>query len=171
MKKITAVLFLSLLLLSVFTACKKQAPDNKDSELPDDTKTKIVSFTVADIATDLIDNAEFPDMYTMSDSEIERQFGFSAGQFTEVYAAAADQYPGIERIFLGKLKNPEEDKTETVDALNRYLETLKAEYIDYVPSEYDKAKNVSVYEKDDYVCLVIAKDSDSALKIVKNYIK
>lgn len=167
MKKIT--LLLLLLLLSVpFSACTKKQPI--DDTIPEKGNNETVSFAVSDIATDLIDNGNFPDMYTMSDSEIERQFGFSAGQFTEVYAAAADQYPGIERIFIGKLENSD-DKNEIVDALNRYLETLKAEYIDYVPSEYDKAKDVSVYEKGDYVCLVIAGDSDAAMKIVKNYIK
>ena len=167
MKKIT--LLLLLLLLSVpFSACTKKQPI--DDTIPEKGNNETVSVAVSDIATDLIDNGNFPDMYTMSDSEIERQFGFSAGQFTEVYAAAADQYPGIERIFIGKLENSD-DENEIVDALNRYLETLKAEYIDYVPSEYDKAKDVSVYEKGDYVCLVIAGDSDAALKIVKNYIK
>ena len=167
MKKIS--LLLLLLLLSVpFSACSKKQP--VDGTIPEEGQNETVSFAVSDIASDLIDNGDFPDMYTMSDSEIERQFGFSAGQFSEVYAAAADQYPGIERIFIGKLENSD-DKNEIVDALNRYLETLKAEYIDYVPSEYDKAKDVSVYEKGDYVCLVIAGDSDAALKIVKNYIK
>ena len=177
MKKITVALLLSLLLITPLCACQKQVSDtdsNSDqtqvTPKGDDETEKEPSFTVKDIADDLSKNAAFPVMYVMTDEEIERQFDFSADLFSELYASAADQYPGIERSFIGKLKDGENKQT-VIDSLNQYLETLKAEYIDYVPSEYDKAKNVSVYDKDDYVCLVIAEDSAEALKIVKNYIK
>lgn len=171
MKKTIPILLAFLLAASLYS-CKKedggnQGNTNTDIDIIDTEET---AFTVADVANDLLENASFPAMYTLSSAEAELQFGISSDDVSELYAATADEYPGIERIFIAKLSE-NADKKAAKESLEAYLEALKAEYIDYLPTEYAKAKNVSVYESGDYICLVIAEDSTAALNIVKNYIK
>ncbi len=180
MKKSTILALLSALLLATaLNSCQSTRKNNIDPDQSDDQtlqngdsdtlETDV--FALNTVANDLLENASFPAMYTLTDDdEISLQFGVDAENFVEMYAACADQYPGIERIFLAKYaENADREGVQT--ALNDYLETLKAEYIDYVPAEYEKAKNVSLCTDGDYVALVIAGDSDNALKIVKQYIK
>lgn len=184
MKKI-AVLLSALILATALCACQNKQDDLSQPSLPntpdqstdstdsstDSDNGEADSFTLDTVADDLLENASFPAMYTLNDAdEIALQFGVKTENFTEVYAATADQYPGIERIFLAKYTE-DADRDGVYSALNDYLETVQAEYIDYVPSEYAKSKNVTVYADGDYVALVIAGDSAKALNIVKNYIK
>ena len=176
MKRTTTLLAAILLILSLCSCAKQNADVDKEKETDQNPPVNETeqeendNISISDIADELIQSGSFPDMYVMNNSEIERQFDLSIDTFSEVYASAADQYPGIERIFISKL-NDKEDMDTVADALNQYLETLKAEYIDYVPSEYEKAKDVSVYKKGLYVCLVVSQDSEASLDIVKEYIK
>lgn len=170
-----AVLLLTALLTAGLCACSDKesslSPDG-DSPQQENLSGNVEEETVSvkNIADDLLENGSFPAMYELNEKEIERQFNLSPSLFSQVYAASADEYPGIECIFIGQLAD-EASKDEVTDALNSYLETLKAEYVDYLPAEYAKAKQVKVYSKSDFVCLVVAGDSDKALNIVKNHIK
>ena len=113
----------------------------------------------------IINTYAFPEMYILEKDEIKGEYGVSIENIDEVFAAVPMEYPGIERVFLAKISDSnllEIAKTE----LNKTFDTIKAEYIDYLPDEYKKAKDVDIQYKNDILYLIISEDYDSIVSFI-----
>lgn len=163
-------LVLSLLAAMLLTAgCadgnKQNTPDGKPNG-EDGTVSPRVYPALSSVAETLMAEYTFPEMYELPEDQIEGEFGVSLDDFSDIYAATTVEYPGIERIFLGVAKD-DASLEDAKDDLAAYFEMLKKEYVDYIPSEYKKAKNLDVYTDDDFLCLVVCDDGKEALNCVK----
>lgn len=122
---------------------------------------------IQSIYDSLIETGDFPPMYVLSSEELPEYFTVSSELFSEYVAAVAEEYPAIERIFIGKLA-ASENKDEAVAGLKAAIESLEAEYIDYLPLEYEKSKKCSIEESGDYIFYIICENINDAVKIVND---
>ena len=154
-----------LILTASFSCSDKSNIKENDSE-NEITENEKSYPAMSEISADLIENYSFPNMYTVPQEQIESDFGINLSDFSDVSASVTTEYPGIERVFLGVAKD-EESLENAKEQLNIYFDMLKAEYIDYLPAEYKKAKNVEIYTNENFICLIVCSDYKEALKYVK----
>ncbi len=136
--------------------------DTEDSTVP-----AVTSANLQDIYETVISADDFPPMYELYDDELSEYFAISPELFTEFKAAVAEEYPAIERIFIGKLVD-KESQNAAIAGLESAIEALEAEYIDYLPFEYEKAKNCSIEICGDYIFYIVCENYKEAVKTVKD---
>lgn len=162
----TAIIALLMLILTASFSCSDKSnikENDSENEIAENEKSYPA---MSEISADLIENYSFPNMYTVPQEQIESDFGINLSDFSDVSASVTTEYPGIERVFLGVAKD-EESLENAKEQLNIYFDMLKAEYIDYLPAEYKKAKNVEIYTNENFICLIVCSDYKEALKYVK----
>ena len=166
----TAIIALLMLILTASFSCSDKSnikENDSENEIAENEKSYPA---MSEISADLIENYSFPNMYTVPQEQIESEFGVLLSDFSDVSAAVTTEYPGIERIFLGIAKD-DESLQNAKKQLNDYFDMLKAEYIDYLPAEYKKAKNAEIYTDGNFICLVVCSDYKDALKYIKTEIE
>lgn len=178
-KKIAALLICAALSVSA-TACNEQPSTDAETENENEieTETEIKSdnvdeqteISVEDIAKLITAECQFPTMYVLDADAVEGEFGIDSALLSEFYAAVPEQYPGIERIFIARVAD-QANVDAASEALNTVFETVKAEYIEYIPSEYEKTKGAEIITDGNFISLVICPDSKTANKIIKEAIK
>lgn len=164
--KIIISAVLAAVLLAAFpVSCSKNDKDENINEENTVGNEDNQSFPeMSELAKKLTDDFDFPDMYVLPEDQIEAEFGVIPSDFSDICAVTTAEYPGIERIFLGVIAEESSKHISDIEErLNNYLEMLKAEYIDYIPSEYKKSKNAEVYTDGSFVALVICDDCKKAL--------
>lgn len=153
---------ISVLLAFIFTVILTScSTDNEVIDSYPDMKT---------LSAEIYENCIFPEMFEPEDADIKGEYGVDASLFDDFYAASPLEYPGIERMFFGVVSD-RSNIQEIVSDLGNTLETVKAEYIEYIPTEYDKAKDSEIIVKDRFVSLIITADYDKAVEIINNNIK
>lgn len=151
-----------------------ETDETENTEISEPTDTEITEEPAPEIITEtetlgfsLIEKFSFPEMYVLEKDEIKGEFGVSADICDEVFAAVPIEYPGIERIFIAKITNSE-NASSANESLSKTFDTIKAEYIDYLPDEYKKAKDVEIYNKNELLVLIISEDYDSIISFINN---
>lgn len=113
----------------------------------------------------IIENFSFPEMYILEKDEIKGEYGVNTDNIEDIFAAVPMEYPGIERVFIAKIKDKAVSDTAK-EQLATNFDTIKAEYIDYLPEEYKKAKDVEIFNKNDLLVLVISEDYDAIISYI-----
>jgi hypothetical protein len=134
------------------------------------TSDTITTYPAAkDLAEEILSSCSYPDMFILEQETIKGEYGVDSALFDDIYASSPTEYPGIERLFIGVVSDKNDVQT-IVDNLSKTLDTVKAEYIEYIPQEYEKAKSTEIIIKDRMVAMVITADYDIALEIINNNI-
>lgn len=181
MKKLLTIFLSALLLTSLLAACGEDKTPADDDSLPpvegngdlgsDESEDEVTDVTSTDniqaIYEALIATEDFPPMYEISSDELPEYFTVSADLFSEFKAAVAEEYPAIERIFIGKLSSPD-NKSAATKALETAIASLEAEYIDYLPLEYEKAKKCNIEENGEYIFYIVCENIKEAVKTVND---
>ncbi len=155
-KKLATALIIASLAFSV-TSCGDEVSDKNENVLQ--------AITVNVLSERITSECSFPEMFVLDADSIEGEFGVDPSLLSEFYAAVPVEYPGIERIFLAKTADIS-NTSVVLESLQSTFDTIKAEYIDYLPTEYEKAKDAEIISSGDFVALVISADSGNAAKII-----
>lgn len=155
-KKLATALIIASLAFSV-TSCGGEVSDQNENALQ--------TITVDVLSDSITSQCSFPEMFVLDADSIEGEFGVDPSLLSEFYAAVPVEYPGIERIFLAKTADIS-NTSVVLESLQSTFDTIKAEYIDYLPTEYEKAKDAEIISSGDFVALVISADSGYAAKII-----
>ena len=132
-------------------------------------ENKIIDVPAKDLADAIFETFKFPAMYNVPTDELMAEFAVSSDSFSDVAAYTTEEPYGIERVFIGIVKE-DADMNLAKTELENYFQLIKNQSENYDPVQFAKAEDAYVFEKGNLLCLVICEDSQKAVETVKEII-
>ncbi len=159
-KKLLAIALTTLMVLGA-TACgtKQNTEKPGDVTVPVDTMVK-----------DLEKELEFGMMMKLDDETLKQFYNLDGSLFEEYSANFPQMNVQTNEYSVFKLKD-EKDLDMVKEALVARAETVQKTFEQYLPDQYENAKNYYLDANGKYVIFVIHENVDKAKTLFKNYFK
>lgn len=164
MKKIIVLLLCMISVLTLFTACKKDETEDKES------KDKSYDINVEKLADKLLEDIKFVDELTTKETDFVVQWFFMNADDVEEQKTYMGSGSTAELISVVKCKD--EDAAKDVEKVFKdYAAERSKMYADYAPEECVKLDNPVIKVYGQYVVVCISDDNDTAKKTIEGQVE
>ena len=164
MKKIIVLLLCMISVLTLFTACKKDETEDKES------KDKSYDINVEKLADKLLEDIEFVDELTTKETDFVVQWFFLNADDVEEQKTYMGSGSTAELISVVKCKDEYAAK-DVEKVFKDYAAERSKMYADYAPEECVKLDNPVIKVYGQYVVVCISDDNDTAKKTIEGQVE
>lgn len=155
-----------LVLLGILVVLGLAGCGNSETE----TEEPVESKTLEEVYTQMIEEAELPEMLRLEDDYITNYYGAELDTLEEYVFAVPEDALLAETIIMVKMK-----EGESTDAVKKLLENLikqkKLELENYLPEQYKIVEKSEIVTTGDYIYLLISSKQEALNEIASTYIK
>jgi len=160
-KKLLGVLLSAVMVLGL-AACGEKADEGSASEE--------VSVPVEEIGDKILEELEFGSMIELDDETLMQFYELDASLLEEYDANIPMMNVTTQEYSVFKVKDVKDAET-VKNAIDKRAEAVQKSFEQYLPDQYENAKNYYVEANGKYLVFVIHQDSEKAKDIFQGYFK
>ncbi len=156
MKK-TIMILLTAMLAVIISACA----GDKDSTIE-------VKLSAKEMADQMLEKVEQPVLMELSAEELKDLYNIDSAKLEDYSVRVPMMNIKTNEIAIFKVKE-EKDVADIQAALKKRAENVQKQFEQYLPDQYENAKNYKLITKGNYVLLVISDSADELIKVYDSF--
>ncbi|KOS69086.1 hypothetical protein AEA09_11385 [Lysinibacillus contaminans] len=156
MKKMMLIM-LTMVLAMVVSACSG-----------DKTTTIEASKSAKEMADQMLKEVEQPDLMELSEEEMQNLYNIDPAKLEDFSVRVPMMNVKTNEIAIFKVKD-EKDVADVEAAAKQRAENVMKQFEQYLPDQYENAKNHKIVVKGNYVLLVISDRADELIKVYDSF--
>ncbi|MEG0384993.1 MAG: DUF4358 domain-containing protein [Solibacillus sp.] len=163
MKKMM-VIMLTMVLALVVSACS----GNKTSTTDDKTTTIEASKSAKEMTEQMVKEVEQPALMELTAEDLKNLYNLDAAKLEDFSVRIPMMNVKSNEIAIFKVKDPN-DVAEVVAAIKVRAENAMKPFEQYLPDQYENAKNHKIITKGNYVLFVISDQADELIAVYDRF--
>ncbi|MEG0440316.1 MAG: DUF4358 domain-containing protein [Solibacillus sp.] len=163
MKKMM-VIMLTMVLALVVSACS----GNKSSTTDDKTTTIEASKSAKEMTEQMVKEVEQPALMELTAEDLKNLYNLDAAKLEDFSVRIPMMNVKSNEIAIFKVKDPN-DVAEIVAAIKVRAENAMKPFEQYLPDQYENAKNHKIITKGNYVLFVISDQADELIAVYDRF--
>ncbi|MFJ7647811.1 DUF4358 domain-containing protein [Lysinibacillus sp. NPDC097279] len=156
MKK-TIMILLTAMLAVIISACA----GDKDSTIE-------VKLSAKEMADQMLEKVEQPVLMELSAEELKDLYNIDSAKLEDYSVRVPMMNIKTNEIAIFKVKEAK-DVSDIQAALKKRAENVQKQFEQYLPDQYENAKNYKLITKGNYVLLVISDSADELIKVYDSF--
>jgi len=156
MKK-TIMILLTAMLAVIISACA----GDKDSTIE-------VKLSAKEMADQMLEKVEQPVLMELSAEELKELYNIDSAKLEDYSVRVPMMNIKTNEIAIFKVKEAK-DVADIQAALKKRAENFQKQFEQYLPDQYENAKNYKLITKGNYVLLVISDSADELIKVYDSF--